>query len=136
LSKQEISNLLEELARELADIREGEKSGVLLYAEAGPGWAGLSIYTSSDNSIVWHSPPNEVSDLIMMLWNVMQSHEKWRGMTMFVAHNRFRTEFDYGEGWNEEEDEGDRREPIVREFFGNKPIYYPPLEGAEPWPQD
>ncbi|NNM77230.1 hypothetical protein HJG53_09975 [Sphingomonas sp. ID1715] len=128
---------IEALAEKLADIGERERSDVLLYAEAGDNWAGGSVFVQTEEAIVFEDSddPDVLTD-VMELWNATPADKKWRGMILFVSDGRFKAEFDYGEGWNEAEDEGERREPIVRRFFGDKPIHYPPLRGAEPWSDD
>lgn len=131
------ADLVKELARCLTEISFAENAPVLLYAEAGQAWVGGSIFVSYPDRIAWLDVhEDDPLDIVLRLWEVMPSDKKWRGMTMFLDGDNFRTELDYGEGWSPDEDEGDRREPIVRAYFGDKPIYYPPLEGAEPWPRD
>lgn len=125
--------LIEELVRHLRPIGRRLGSAVIFCAETGDNWAGGSIFVDGSKVIEWISPANGELQLVMDLWEESPSDKKWRGITIFVDGDEFRTEFDYGEGWSEEEDEGDRRIPIVRAHFGDKPIYYPPLEGAEPW---
>lgn len=131
------ARLIRDLARSLSVIGEGENSPILFYAEAGPAWSGGSIFVSRPDQIVWISPSGEEDplDIVMRLWDAAPTDKKWRGITVVIDGDSFRTEFDYGESWLSDEDEGDRREPIVRAYFGDKPIYYPPLEGAEPWPE-
>lgn len=130
-------DLVKELAHRLAEISFAENAPVLLYAETGPAWVGGSIFVSYPDRIAWLDvSEDDPLDMVLHLWEVVPSDKKWRGITVLVEGNRFRTEFDYGENWSSDEHEGDRREPIVRAYFGDKPIYYPPLEGAEPWPED
>ena len=137
LKREDEARLVRNLAEKLAEIGARENSKVLLYAEAGPGWAGGSIFFARPDAIVWNSPGEAgLSRTLRNLWSAAPAGQKWRGVTMIVEGDSFRTEFDYGESWKADEDEGDRREPIVRAYFGDKPIYYPPLEGAEPWPED
>lgn len=128
---------IEQLAERLAEISVSENSPVLFYAEAGPAWAGGSIFVSKPTRIEYVDVEGgDPLDIVISLWEAAPPNQKWRGLTMFVSGDKFRTEFDYGESWKADEDEGDRREPIVRAYFGDKPIYYPPLEEAKPWPQD
>jgi hypothetical protein len=129
--------LINQLAQRLAEIGFHENGPVLLYAEAGPAWVGGSIFVSYADRIEWMSiREDDPLDIAIQLWEAAPNDKKWRGVTMVIDGDSFRTEFDYGENWSPDEDEGDRREPIVRAYFGDKPIYYPPLEGAEPWPED
>ena len=128
------SELIGELAEKLAIVGRRAGSPVLFYAEGGDNWAGGSIFVDGPKAIEWVSPRDGELKLVMRLWEDAPAEKKWRGIVVFVDGDEFRAEFDYGEGWSPDEDEGDRREPIVRAHFGEKPIYYPPLEGAEPWP--
>lgn len=131
----EAAQLTEALATKLAILSDRENGKVVLYAEAGPAWMGGAIFVGRADAVDWHSPADTgVSDLVMELWAVAAPDKKWRGMTMIVSGDKFRVEFDYGENWSPDEDESDRRESIVRAHFGDKPIDYPPLEGAEHWP--
>jgi hypothetical protein len=136
VSKAEEARLIELIAIELAEIGRRENSDVLFYAEAGAGWMAGSVFFSRSDTIVWNSPNDaDLGLLVRKLWFAApEGPGRWKGMTMTVSGDKFRVSFDYGEDWNNGDDEGDRREPIVRAHFGDKPIYYPPLEGAEPWP--
>lgn len=129
----ESARIIEALANELAGIRYREGTAVLFYAEAGDNWSGGSIFYRHGNQIQFEAPSNIVFNLVQELWFEAPADKKWRGITVFIEGDEFRTEFDYGEGWSEEEREGTRRIPIVRAHFGEKPIYYPPIEGLEPW---
>ncbi|MBS0505451.1 MAG: hypothetical protein JSS55_16970 [Proteobacteria bacterium] len=129
----EAARILENLANELAKIRPMGNAQILFYAEAGDNWSGGSIFYERGGQVQFEGPSNDIFILVEDLWFEAPSDKKWRGITIFVDGDEFRTEFDYGEGWSEEEDEGDRRIPIVRAHFGDKPIYYPPIEGLEPW---
>lgn len=127
------SDLIQELVGRFRPISRRMGKPVLFYAEGDDNWAGGSIFVDGPKMIEWISPANGELPLVMRLWDEAPVDKKWRGITMFIDGDEFRTEFDYGEGWSEEEDEGDRWLPVVRAHFGDKPIYYPPLEGAEPW---
>ncbi|GAO40794.1 hypothetical protein SCH01S_51_01270 [Sphingomonas changbaiensis NBRC 104936] len=137
MDKRVEADLVNELAERVAKLSFAENAPVLLYAEAGRAWVGGSIFASYPDRIVWLDVrEDDPLDVVMHLWEIAPPDKKWRGITLLVNGNEFRTEFDYGEGWSPDEDEGDRREPIVRAYFGDKPICYPPLEGAETWPRD
>lgn len=127
------TKFIESLAKALSGLRKQETDPILFYAEAGDNWAAGSIFIPAAARIDFELPSNEIFILVENLWFEAPADKKWRGITMFIDGDEFRTEFDYGEGWSDDEDEGDRRIPIVRANFGDKPIYYPPLEGAEPW---
>jgi hypothetical protein len=129
--------VVETLAEELATIGSRENSRVLLYAEAGPGWMGGFIFFERADTVVYESPATtDIPDLVMELWSAAPDDRKWRGLSIFLDGERFRAELDYGEGWSKDEDDGDRRAPIVRAYFGEKPIRYPPLDGAQVWPPE
>jgi hypothetical protein len=131
----EEARLVESIAMQLAEIGDREDSDILLYAEAGRGWMGGSIFFARSEVVVWHSPGGtEIPTLVKKLWTLAPQDKKWRGMTMTLSGDKFRIEFDYGETWLKDETANDRREPIVRAYFGDKAIHYPPLKGAEPWP--
>ncbi len=111
-----------------AGVRRG--GDALLYAEAGPGWVGGSLFIDHPSEIEWVNPEHyHIGDLVLRLWTSPPDAKRWRALTMIVGEKVFRTEFDYGEGWSDEQDESDRREPIVRRFFGDKPIVYSALDG-------
>ena len=112
----------------------GNKRGgdALLYAEAGPGWVRGSLFIDYPEFIEWVNPAaHHISELVLRLWTAAADAKKWRALTMIVGQEIYRTELDYGEDWSDEQDEGDRREPIVSRFFGNKPVDYPMLDWDE-----
>lgn len=109
-------------------VRRG--GDALLYAEAGWNWVGGSLFVDHQTVIEWISSSDyHIDDLVLRLWMSAPDTKKWRALTMAVGEKLFRTGFDYGEGWSEDQGEGDRREAIIRRFFGDKPIVYPSLDG-------
>jgi hypothetical protein len=122
----EEKRLIGAIADSLAYLGVRLGGNALLYAEAGQAWAGGSVFIEHPDMVEWvRTGDHDVLDSVIRLWEHAPDAKKWRALTMLVGQEEFRTEFDFEEAWNEEEDEGDRRVPVVLQFFGDKPIVYP-----------
>ena len=120
------------IADAVAYVGNQRGGDALLYAEAGPGWVRGSLFIDYPELIEWVNPAaHHISELVLRLWTAAPDAKKWRALTMIVGEQIYQTESDYGEGWTDEEDESDRREPIVLRFFGDKPVFYPTLDRGE-----
>jgi hypothetical protein len=130
MTTEDDARLIGSIADAIAYLGVRRSGDSLLYAEAGENWVGGSLFINHAVVIEWLSLSDyHIDDLVLRLWMSAPDTKKWRALIMVVGENLFRTEFDYGEGWSEDHNEGDRREAIVRRFFGSKPIAYPRLDG-------
>jgi len=116
-----------EIGAELAEIVGGDPDGVYLYAEAGEGWYGYSVYKDEGSVIRYYSPSSELGDLIYEAWQVEVPGKRWAVMEYEVTGTKFDAQFKYPEEVDVESFDEDRREIALQKRYGDKPVIYPPL---------
>lgn len=95
---------------------------------------GPSIFKDLGDRILYREPDlNRLGDALLDLWHAEEADKRWAEIEYLVRDGRFLTKFVYADeiAPTDIEDELDRRDRIVREYFGEKPIIYPPLEDDE-----
>ena len=124
--------LLSDIGGELAEIVGGDPDGVYLYAEAGEGWVGPSVFKVEGNSIRYYDGSPELSDLLLELRNTEAPGKRWAVMEYEVKGTKFDAQFKYSEEVDVEDFDEDRREIALKKRYGDKPVIYPPWPGQEP----
>ena len=114
----------------VAEHVEGDPVGAFFIAEAGDAWAGGSVYQDRGNYIVYHEPDRDLVKLIFEAWEAEDADKRWAEMHFRLLDGRFNVKLIYSEEIDAAEDSLDRRDRIVSEIFGDKPIDY--SEGAIP----
>jgi hypothetical protein len=57
-----------DIGGELAEIVNGDPDGVFLYAEAGSGWYGYSVFRLERDEVIYYDPNDELGELIYAAW--------------------------------------------------------------------
>lgn len=99
---------------------------ITVYAEAGDNWSGTSIYHDEGHRIAY-TDELDVSEIILDLWYAEPADKRWKEMQFDIDGAKFHARNFYPEDMKKRESYRTRRERAVRERFGDKPIYYPPL---------
>ena len=121
-----------EIGEELAEIVGGNPDGVYLYAEAGQGWYGYSIFRDEGDSVRYYNPSSELGDLIYEAWLIEEPGKRWSVMEYEVNGTKFDVRFKYPDEVNVKSfAEDDRREIALKKRYGDKPVIYPPPPWAE-----
>lgn len=121
-----------ESGEELADIVDGEPDGVYLYAEAGEGWYGYSVFKDEGEAVRYYSPSSELGDLIYEAWLVEDSDKRWSVMEYEIIGTKYNAQFKYPDEVNVSSFAADdRREIALKARYGDKPVIYPPWPGQE-----
>lgn len=121
---------LAEIGAELAQIVGGDPDGVYLYAEAGEGWYGYSVYRNEGNEVRYFEPGPELGDLIYEAWLIEEPGKRWAVMEYEINGTKFDVHFRFPDEVDVESFDEDRREIALRKRYGDKPIIYPP------WPHE
>lgn len=117
-----------DIGGELAEIVGGDPDGVFLYAEAGEGWYGYSIYQDEGVAVRYVDPSPELGDLIYEAWLAEDAEKRWAVMEYEIKGTKFDARFKFPDEVNVTSfAEGDRREKALKERYGDKPVIYPPL---------
>ena len=66
-----------EIGEELAVIVGGDPDGVYLYAEAGDGWYGYSVFKDERDAVRYYTPSPELGELIYEAWLIEEPAKRW-----------------------------------------------------------
>lgn len=103
----------------------------MLYAEVGDNFVRPSIFKSTREQIVYRYPDlRDLGDALLDLWEAQTTDDRWEEIEYVVRDGKFDARFTYPNEIDRDEDPMDRRDRVVRRYFGDKPIVYPP------WPFD
>lgn len=128
-----IDKILNAIGVALLDVAASSDRPIILYAEAEEGWTEAAIFCDEEDKIVFVVGDKELFELILDLWDAAPKNQKWSGLEYLLTGGHFQVRYDYGDDWQKDQFAGDRREVVLRRYFGNKPIEYPPLQGAQAW---
>jgi len=126
-----LGSLLSGVGSVLANIADGDPEGVFLYVEIGDGWISSNIFKDEGELVRWLEPSDsELIDLLYEGWHLEPKGKRWSVMEYDVKDGKFAVSFKYPEEVDVESMDHDRREDALVARYGDKPVIYPPLEGA------
>lgn len=119
--------ILSKIAKAVVQIAGPGAGDAFLYAEAREEWVAPSVFKGLEDRVVYR--PFQIGDDawkdILELWYSEPSDKKWKALVMTVSGNTFDARFQYAEGWDDTEDDLDRRDRMLKAKFGDKPVVYP-----------
>jgi hypothetical protein len=122
--------LFADVGGELADIVGGDVDGTFLYAEAGEGWLGASVFREDGDVVRYFDPSPALTDLLLQAWETEspESILRWSVMEYEVTGTKFDVQFRYVDEIQVKSfaDNG-RREAALKRRYGDKPVIYPPI---------
>ena len=123
--------LYADVGRELAKIVGGDPDGTFLYAEAGEGWLGASVFKDEGNRVQYFDPSSELCDLLFDAWEAENPNPKmrWPVMEYQIKGSKFDTQFRYPDEVEAQSFDDERREAALSRHFGDKQVVYPPPPG-------
>jgi len=123
-----LGRLYADLGGELARIVGGNPDGIFLYAEAGEGWVGASIFKDEGDVVQYFDPSPAACELLMQAWKTENSDSRmrWSVMSYEINGTRFNTKLKYPDEIEVKSFDIERREAALRARFGDKPVIYPP----------
>ena len=126
--------LYAELGGELAKIVGGNPDGTFVYAEAGEGWLGASVFKDDGDLVRYFDPSARICQLLRRAREFENPEPKmrWSVMKYGINGTTFVTNFAYPDEVEVESFDLDRREAALKEHFGNKPVIYPPPPNLQP----
>ena len=110
-----------------AGVGEGD---AFLYAEAAENVVGTSLFKEKEDRVTYIRSSQDLSFLILDLWDAAPADKKWRALLMTVSGDTFDARFHYDEGWDRAESEYERRPRVLAAKFGDKPIEFPDYDSA------
>jgi hypothetical protein len=118
--------LYSDIGHELADIVGGDPNGVYLYAEAGQGWVGPSVFKDEGNAVRYFRASSHLCNLLLKAWKTEEPDKRWAVMEYTITGNKFDVRFTFPDEIDPAETEVDRRPVALKARYGDKPVIYPP----------
>ena len=125
---EKLGPMLSDIGSEVARIVGGNPDGAYLYAEAGEGWYGSSIFQAEGEAVRYFDPSSELSDLIYDFWLAEDPDKRWSVMQFEITGTKFDAHFKFPDEVPVESfADDDRREIALKKHYGDKPVIYPPM---------
>ena len=123
----ESERLLNKIGELLAEDHFYPLDGTLLHAQLARAMVGPSIFKNLGNQILYRRPDlDRLGDALLDLWDAQDGEVRWAEIEYLIRDGRFHVTYTYPDDIDPEEEPWKRRIRIVREYFGDKPIVYPP----------
>jgi hypothetical protein len=122
-----------DIGGELAQIVAGTPDGTYLYAEAGEGWVGASVFKDEGPIVRYYDPSLTLCDLLLRAWEAESTDPKlrWSVMEYEIKETKFDVRFDFPDEVHVESFAADgRRDIVLKRRFGDKPVLYPRAPGG------
>lgn len=118
-------NLINEIGINIKGVAQPTGTA-LLYAEVDYNVVGASIFVNRGDHLECLFPDDDLDHTLLDLWDERTSDPAWVALEYLVQGSRFKMTYTYADNpdWD---GELDRRERVVKRYFGDKPIVYPPL---------
>ncbi len=127
MANDETDRLLGEIGQLLAEDAAYPLDGTLLYARVRASLVAPSIFKNRANSIVYRDPDlSRWFHLLLDLWEAEKPEHRWAEIEYLITGDTFEVAYTYADEIDPDEDTFERRDRIVRRYFGDKPIVYPP----------
>jgi len=126
-----LSALLNEIGGEIAEIVGGDPAGTYLYAEAGEGWIGSSLFKDEGSAVRYYDTTEELDELLLEFRMTEGRGKRWAVMEYEIKGTKVDAQFMYSEDVDVEDFDEDRREIALKKRYGDKPVIYPPWPGQE-----
>lgn len=127
-----IGLLIEQIGQLIADLLpENNANEVFMYALVGDMWQETAIFHDLGNQVVFHFPSLELSEAIQELWELEEPEKKWSMLYYTISAGKFTADFLYPDDIDPEEDSFERRQRIVAERYGEKPVDYSEPRGID-----
>jgi hypothetical protein len=130
MATKEMGDMLNAVGQHVANILGKTPEDVYVYIEAGDQWSGGAIFENLADKVVYHDFDEEISYLIIGLWDAAEPENKWSVIHYDIKDGRFDAEFLYTGDMELDTFEHDYREDALIARYGDKPVIYPePDEG-------
>ncbi|QJU56932.1 hypothetical protein HL653_03215 [Sphingomonas sp. AP4-R1] len=123
-----ISQLLSLIGEILNDDTKYPIENTLLYVEVEPGMVSSDIFKDGGTNVIYRWVlSSRLTEALLDLWEAADPDKRWAEMEHVIRDGTFHAHFSYPGEIDKEEDEFERRTRIVKRYFGDRPIVYPPL---------
>ena len=120
--------LLAKIGNLLAEDKEYPLDSTLLHAELDRSFVAPSIFKDLGNHVLYRWPDLRVlGDTLLELWETQTGKSRWTEIEYLIRDGKFEVTYIYPDEIVPDEDSLIRRDRLVRKYFGEKPIVYPPM---------
>ncbi len=116
--------LFSEIGQLVAEKLHSSSADAFLYAEVEPGVVTGSIYEDTREAVFYRRCTRELFAKITQAWEALGPEKRWATLSYAMTGERFSASFQFSEELSPSEDHDDRRERVLNERFGDKPIDY------------
>lgn len=128
MANEKTDRILRDIGRLLAEDLAYPIDGTLLYAEVGWNMVAPAIFKDRGNSIVFRwADLDRLGDALLDLWDAQEPEKRWAEIEYLIRDGRFEATYNYQDDIDPDENGFARRDRIVKRYFGDKPIVYPPF---------
>ena len=125
-NNKETDLLLREIEQLLAEDESYPLNGTLLYARVASNSVAPSIFKDAGNQVVFRWPDlDRLGGALLDLWEAEEPDRRWAEIVYVIRDEKFEVEYMYADEIDSEEELLERRERVVRRYFGKKIITYP-----------
>ncbi|MEH3035697.1 MAG: hypothetical protein PGN23_04255 [Sphingomonas adhaesiva] len=129
MEKEEERRYIDEITALLAVDTEYPLDGTLLHVTAWDDHVSPAIFKSTGNHIMYRDP--DMNLLVKKLWDFWRSQTedmRWCEIEYFAKDGNFTLSYTYPDEVDADETSLDRRDRIVKKYFGERPVIYPPWD--------
>lgn len=125
----EIQSAFQEIGNALLDLAGESAQKVLAYVEAEDGVVSVSVFFTAEDHTkpIYKSGNRELTHQFYSLWQNWTKTSvdmAWRSAHYFIQHGKPLLNVVYPDNFSEEEDEFERRDVVVRQYFGRDDVDY------------
>lgn len=131
------NEMLERIAQLLGEDVEYAGVDTLLHAELAHNFVAPSIFKNLGNHLLYREPDlNRLGAALLDLWEGQRGEDRWAEIEYRLHDGRFDVTYVFPDAIDPDEASLDRRARIVRRYFGDKPVVYPPWDAddGDSWP--
>lgn len=132
MATDETERLLIKIGQMLAEDTQYPLNRTLLHADVDPGMIGPSIFKDAGNHVVYRRLDLERwSDVLLDLWYAQDGPARWSEMEYFIRNGQFDVRYFYSDDPQLPEGFVEKRDDLIRRYYGGKPVLYPPWDDNE-----
>jgi hypothetical protein len=123
-----ITKLLNEIGLILSEDPDHHTGDTLLHAELDNNFVASSVFKERGDHVLYYEPDlDRLGDALLDLWEAEKPENRWAELEYIMRKGKFEVVFTYFDEIDPKEEPLDRRARIVAQYFGDKPIKYPPM---------
>lgn len=132
MATNDTERLLIQIGQMLAEDTAYSLDHTLLHADVDPEMIGASIFKDAGDHVVYrHLDMERWSDVLLDLWYAQDGPARWSEIEYFIRDGRFDVRYFYPDDPQRLEGFVEKRDDLIRRYYGEKPVLYPPWDDDE-----